>query len=180
VRSLVLLLALAGCSSRPLPDLGSVPEFALIAEDGTGFGTAQLRGAPWIADFIYTRCPGPCPALTTQVARLQKRLPPSFKLVSFTVDPDRDSPAALKAYAARFGAEPGRWRFLTGKRAVLRSLAQDGFKLPVVDEDRGLIGHSLKIALVDPDLRVRGYYDGDDAEALRRLERDAASFAAPR
>ncbi len=173
-------LALCACAPPPLPDYGALPGFSLVAQDGAAFGSRQLAGSPWIADFIYTSCPGPCPALTARLASMQKALPAPVRLVSFTVDPERDTPRVLKDYAARFGADPARWRFLTGKRSELRALARDGFKVPVTDAGGGLVGHTLKVALVDPALRVRGYYDGDDAASMGRLERDAAALAAAR
>jgi protein SCO1 len=179
-KPLVFLTLLAACARPELPVLGTLPDFRLVAEDGEAFGAAELKGAPWAADFVYTSCPGPCPALSARMAALQARLPASVRLVSVTVDPERDRPEVLRAYARRLGAEAGRWRFLTGKRDAVRRLISEGFKLPVADQPAGLVAHSEKFALVDAELRLRGYYDGNDEASLKRLERDAGALAARR
>ena len=99
-------LFLAACSRpEPLPDLGSTPDFSLIDQTGGVFERA-LRGHVWVADFIYTQCPGPCPLMSERMRRIQTRTSgrPSIRLVSFSVDPSRDTPIALAAYAKRFTA----------------------------------------------------------------------------
>src|SRR5581483_10370988 len=70
-----LVLAACGCAKPALPDYGVLPEFRLIAQDGKAFGSAELKGFPWVADLIYTSCPGPCPILSTRMASLQGKLP---------------------------------------------------------------------------------------------------------
>lgn len=164
-----------------LPTLGRLPEFtatAVTTVSERAFSSAELGGHPWVAGFIFTSCAGPCPALTSNMARLQGRLPKEVKLLSFTVDPDRDSPEVLKAYAARFAADPGRWYFLTAGKARLYPLLRQGFKLAAVEDPGAPSGlrvtHSTKLVLVDSEGRIRGYYDGDDRETLERLVQDAA------
>lgn len=157
-------IGLAGCR-RQLPRLGAAPSF----------GQSDLAGHPWIADFIYTSCPGPCPVLSANMARLQRALPPSVLLVSFTVDPERDTPEALAEYGKRFGADPARWRFVRLGQAELSRVMGDGFKLALAA--KGAIVHSTKLVLVDAQGAIRGYYDGEDEAALKRLEGDAASLA---
>lgn len=170
--------------SRELPRLAELPEFRLTAVAAKGppqslTGDA-LRGRVWIADFVFTSCAGPCPLLTTKMAELQKALPDGVALVSFTVDPDEDSPERLQRYARRFGADPGRWRFATGDKAGLYRLLREGFKLAVVEDPSAPEGrrvtHSTKFVLVDSSMTVRGYYDGQDAQELAGLQRDAASL----
>lgn len=167
------------CSPAPKPQK-ALPDFSLTAVtvDGTSpFDLRTMRGRAWIADFVYTRCAGPCPMLTANMAGLQKRLPKSIGLLSFTVDPDHDSPEALNEYARTFKADPQRWFFLTGEKAELVKLVRDGFLLPVVENAAALPGerfaHSTKFVLIDADGRVRGWYDGDDAAALDKLAADA-------
>lgn len=141
-------------------------------------GLGDLQGNVWLAGFIFTRCGGPCPLITHNMAGLQKKLPPEVRLVSFTVDPDHDTPLVLKEYAARFKADPARWRFVTGKRSELYALYRDGFKLAVSLDPKAppslRAAHSAKLVLVDREGRPRGYYDGEDASALEGLPRDAA------
>ena len=98
-----------------------------------------------------------------------------MQLVSFTVDPDHDTPSVLASYASHYGAQPGRWRFVTGRREAISALAQDGFRLGV-GEAEGTpaepITHSVRLVLIDQQGRLRGYYDATDPEAVNRLTRD--------
>ncbi len=145
------------------------------------FSPSDLSGAPWIADFIFTSCSGPCPILSTRMAALQKTVPARVRLVSFTVDPDTDSPELLAEYARKFGADPRRWLFATGDKAGLYRFLREGFELPVVEDPAQPAGvrvtHSTKFALVDSSMTVRGYYDGQDRAELSALERDARRLA---
>ncbi|MBI4060165.1 MAG: SCO family protein [Elusimicrobia bacterium] len=172
-------LLMPACAPEPKP-LRALPDFALTAVTVEGtfpFDLGALRGRARVANFVYTRCTGPCPMLSASMARLQKSLPESIGLLSFTVDPDHDSPKVLALYARKFEADPKRWFFLTGEKAELIRLARDGFLLPVVENAAATPGerfaHSTKFVLIDPEGRVRGWYDGDDAAALERLAADA-------
>jgi protein SCO1/2 len=161
----------------PLPVLGTLPEFALVERAGTAVGSRDLAGGVWIADFVFTRCPDFCPALTARMAGLQKALPRDgepVRLVSFSVDPAYDTPEVLRAYAARAGADPT-WLFLTGAREAVAGLLRDGFKVAWADggPPTSPITHSDRFVLVDRALRIRGYYHGTDAADVARLARDA-------
>jgi protein SCO1/2 len=159
---------------------GQVPAFNLIASDGSAFDSAALAGKVWVASFVFTTCKNSCPMLSAQMKRLQQSLPPgdAYALLSLTVDPDKDSPKVLAAYRRDLGADDPRWSFLTGKKAALKSLIQDGFKLTAepgerLTDERGHpdILHSSKLVLVDKHGVIRGYYDGllgASAEAVRR------------
>src|SRR3989441_8540501 len=93
---------------------GTVPGFQLTNQNGQPFGSAQLSGKIWIADFIYTTCPGPCPMISSRMSELQKPLEKTdVHLVSFSVDPEKDTPEVLRGYAEMLRAEPKRWDFLT-------------------------------------------------------------------
>jgi protein SCO1/2 len=161
----------------PLPVLGTLPEFTLVERSGKPLGSADLAGQVWIADFVFTHCPDFCPALTARMAGLQKTLPRDrdpVRLVSFSVDPARDTPDVLRDYAARAGADE-RWLFLTGPRETLAGLLRDGFKVAWADDGPSTspITHSDRFVLVDRALRIRGYYHGMNADDLARLARDA-------
>ena len=106
------------------------PPFVLTDQDGKPFGSEQLQGKIWIADFIYTTCPGPCPMISSRMSETQKPLEDTdVKLVSFSVDPAHDTPAVLRDYAKKLHAQPGRWEFLTGDKSTIYHLSRDGFKL---------------------------------------------------
>lgn len=118
------VLLLASCKPKiALPEYGVVSPFTLTAQTGQPFdGEKQLRGSVWVADFIYTTCPGPCPRMTSQMRRLQQAVDKNVKLVSYTVDPARDTPAVLAEYAKVHHASPANWYFLTGPVSTLAVL----------------------------------------------------------
>jgi protein SCO1/2 len=153
----------------PLPDYGAAPEFALTRENGETVKSSDLAGSPWIADFIFTRCQGVCPFMTSKLGDLQKKLP-GFRFVSFSVDPGHDTPAALSEYASRYGADTSRWIFLTGDPAAADRVTAAFHMNPTAEPSM----HSSRFALVDAYGRIRGYYDSSDEEAMGRLEKDAA------
>ncbi len=170
--ALALCVLLSGCRKEPLPVYWQVPAFELTAQTGQPFSSAALAGRIWVADFIYTTCPGPCPRMSSQMRGVQAAVQslPDVKLVSFTVDPKTDTPAVLAAYAVRYHAVPGRWFFLTGEPGVLDNICRNGFKLGNVD---GSLEHSTRFVLVDRRSRVRGFYSpAEEDDALPRLLRD--------
>ncbi len=169
----LLLLLLAGCDTRPpLPVLGTVPHFELTAQDGRVFNSDALRGHVWVADFIFTHCPGPCLRMSTLLGRVQKATAkfPDIRLISFTIDPARDTPSALAAFASRYQADPTRWTFLTGPQATLQLLSRDAFKLADVD---GTMNHSTRFVLVDRKGQLRGYYGTTDEDPVAKVASDA-------
>ena len=160
---------------RTVSSYGSVPEFVLVNQDGQNFGSPQLRGKIWIADFVYTTCPGPCPMISSRMSELQKPLQKTdVHLVSFSVDPAKDTPQVLLTYAERLQAEPGRWDFLTGPQSTIYNLSRNGFKLAVSDgsDEKGIPVHSTRMILVDRHGAIRGYYDAAEADAITKLVAD--------
>lgn len=155
-------------ASSVLPVLAEPAPFSLTRESGEAFSSEELKNRPWVADFIFTRCPNQCPAMGFKLAALQKTLPQPVRLVSFSVDPGHDTPAVLQTYAQRFGAQPERWIFLTGDAGTIRRIQSD-LKLSN-GEDPNL--HSLRFVLMDAAGRARGTYDSEDAAALERLKKD--------
>ncbi|HEY5911545.1 MAG TPA: SCO family protein [Verrucomicrobiae bacterium] len=192
---LALVLAALRLQSpgRPLPVYGQVAEFTLTNQFGQAVSLGDLRGHPWVADIIFTRCPGPCLAMTGQMRDLQQapRSATGARLVTLTTDPDFDTPPILKSYAERFGADTNRWLFLTGTKKAIASLAIDSLKLTALpkkpeerDSPNDLFVHSTIFVLVDKNGRLRGVYETTGAGtnpaavksqilgALRRLERE--------
>jgi len=175
---LLLFIPLAGCrKGPPLPVYWQIPAFQLTAQSGEPFDSNSLEGSIWVADFIYTTCPGPCPRMSAQMRGIQNAVEsmPDVKLVSFTVDPKKDTPAVLAAYATRYRAEPGHWFFLTGEQAALETLCRNGFKLGDVD---GTLVHSTRFVLLDRHSRVRGFYSTSEDGAVPKLLHDIRTLAA--
>ncbi|MBI2194872.1 MAG: DUF420 domain-containing protein [Planctomycetes bacterium] len=165
----------SGLDSLRLADLGVIPDFELTESSGMSVKSSDIRGSVWLADFIFTRCAGPCPILSRQMARLQKELPRAVRFVTFSVDPEWDTPQVLAEYARGYGAEPGRWLFLTGRKAEIYHLVTGSFHLTVEDtggDPGSAILHDTRFMLVDAAGHIRGYYDGNDAEAQARLRAD--------
>jgi len=152
-------------------------DFVLINQDSMPFTADSLRGYIHVADYFFTRCPGICPRLSSAMQMLQGRLDGKasrVRLVSYTIDPEYDRPAILREYARRYGADPRRWTFVTGPDTILYRLAVKGYLIPVdksADTTQGELGyvHSDMLVLVDPDLRIRGFYSGLDSLQLKRL-----------
>lgn len=153
--------------SRVLQSHGSVPSFALINEKGRTFGSAQLQGKIWIADFISTRDRGEGWIMSTRLAEMQKPLRHTdVHFVSITLDPAHDSPAILRDYAEKVKAQPERWDFLTGPKSVIADLARGGFQR----EDPA---RSTRMILVDRHGVIRGSYDALSADGITKILADA-------
>jgi protein SCO1 len=172
VSALAAALAMVACGDhRTLPVLAEIPQFELTGQTDRPFDSRSLDGHIWVANFIYTSCPGPCPMMTHHMRTIQDATAKSagVQLVSFTVDPDHDTPAVLAQYAAQFKADPARWHFLTGPMERLNALGQEWFKLNRVD---GKLDHSTRFALVDKKRRVRGYYLSGEENFPKDLLKD--------
>jgi protein SCO1 len=171
VLALLAMLLLTACPKPdPLPVIARIAPFTLTAESGQAFQSKSLEGHAYVADFIYTTCPGPCPRMSSQLHGIDtqvRELPVQF--VSFTVDPEHDTPEKLSAYAKQFQADTRRWHFLTGSREAVNDIFRNSFKLGTVD---GTMVHSTRFALVDSQGQLRGYYTSDDPDELRKLVRD--------
>ena len=150
----------------------SVPDFRLTDQQGESLALSDMAGKIWVADFIFTNCPTICPAMTQEMARLQSEFvvnPVYF--VSFSVDPERDTSEVLSRYAAEYGADDRRWRFLTGEKEHIYELAKDGFSLAAGHNGSELL-HSTRFVLVASDGRIYGRYDSRSKPAMLRLRRD--------
>jgi protein SCO1 len=192
-RPLVWMIALAILAGWPVvwalrtpvphspPVLGTVPPFQLTDQDGRAFGSQDLAGRVWVASFLFTRCQTVCPRVTAQMARVQGRtrnLEPALHLVSFSVDPEHDTPARLAAYAQAHRASPRMWTFLTGPADAVQETVERGLRVSMgkdpADPSPAGISHGTHLVLVDGVGRIRGYYDPEEPDAVDRLVRDAA------
>ena len=185
----ILMIVMRGAPTRAsameVPVLGSVPEFSLTEANGTTLQRADLLGKVWIASFLFTRCGEACPLMMQHEARLQPDLPlrDDLRLVSFSVDPDWDTPKVLTEYAHTFGADQSHWLFLTGDKKQVYHLACDGFHLAAQPADPTKempILHSTRLVLVDRGGAIRGYYDSSDPVEMQKLIRDVRQVLAER
>src|SRR5215467_5439586 len=178
----ILFSALALSCSRAsnLETFYPVPDFSLTDQADKTVTLHELKGRVWVADFIFTNCGGTCPVMTEKMRKLQETLPASVRLVSFTVDPARDTTKVLAAYAAEHGANRDRWLFLTGDKQAIYDICIKGFKLPLED-DAGTplepITHSTRFVLVDRQGQIRGYYSGTEEQELNRLASDSKKLS---
>jgi protein SCO1/2 len=172
-----MVMLLSGCGrSAAVPEYSAVPDFTLTERSRRSVTRQDLEGQVWIADFIFTRCAGICPVMSSNMQKLQERLPGEVRLVSFSVDPSNDTPEVLTEYAKRYKADADRWLFLTGDPATMQKLSVDGFKLaldPTGGTEAEPITHSSRFVLVDRKGHIRGYYGTEEADALDRLIADA-------
>lgn len=180
---LVVTLALGAAFCRhdePLPVLYPAPDAEFINQNGAAVSLASFRGSVVVYDFIFTNCAASCPLMTRRmhdvVEGTDKSLPVQF--VSVSVDPSRDTPEVLAAYARRSGADE-RWTFLTGGADTIRRVTVKGFKLPVEPVQPGseALLHSTKFVLADRHGQIRGYYDSLFPDEMKKLEHDIASLA---
>jgi protein SCO1 len=191
---LAYLLSLAEFKQKhKLPVIGAVADFTLTNQDGQVTTLAELTNHVWVADIIFTRCAGPCPIITGYMKSLEDALPKTSnaRLVTLTTDPDYDTPAIMKRYGERFGADFSRWMFLTGPKAQIGALGGGSLKLsavPIQPADQknaaDLFIHTTIFVVVDKHARLRGIFEtmGDGIEwtnvqprivaAVRQLERE--------
>jgi protein SCO1/2 len=180
--SVALALALVARTMRPRPPLpvyGQVPSFRLTDERGAPYTTESMLGHVTVADFVFTRCPTSCPRLTARMAELQARLArdgSNVRLVSFSVDPENDTPQVLSEYAARTHADPARWTFVTGALDDMTRAVVLGFKISAAKIARGAseyeVTHGNWFVVADRAGALRGYYSTEEASNFETLVAD--------
>lgn len=153
-----------------VPNYGPVPDFTLIDQDGDRITKGDLGGKLWIASFIFTNCAGTCPAMAGRTQQLQASLPEDVLLVSYSVDPDRDTPEVLRQWGAKFGRDPAKWTLVTGDFPQLFELMRKGFDL----QTENPLMHSSGFVLVDRYGNRRGYYEALEKDEMPRLIRDVS------
>jgi protein SCO1 len=187
-RRRLLVATTLGClpiaCRKPPPELGSVGEFSLTDQQGRPVTAATMRGKVWAAAFMFTRCPTVCPRITRRMRDLQQAAATAhiaLELVSFSVDPENDTPEVLRAYAQKYGADLTSWRFLTGDLEVVRRTSEQGFKLALdgkatPDAEHFGLFHGSHLVLVDGAGKIRGYYRTSEDEQMKQLLDDAKSL----
>ncbi|HEY3248141.1 MAG TPA: SCO family protein [bacterium] len=163
----VLLLASAAGAAAPFPVVGkAAPDFTLTSESGAQVRLSQFRGKIVLLDFIYTHCTDVCPLITANLARVQRGLAArgwwrkDFVFVSVTTDPARDTPAVLKVYASRYGADLRAWYFLTGAAQTLAAVYK-AYGIVVQPAGMGLQAHAAPTFVISRAGVVLGAYGFD-------------------
>ena len=182
----VIIIAIAGINlwsvfdTKPEALTGtaavSVPNFSLTNQQGEPLGLSDMAGKIWVADFIFTNCPTICPAMTQEMARLQSEfVADPVYFVSFSVDPERDTPKVLSRYAAAYGADNRRWHFLTGDKTKIYQLAEQGFSLAAGHKGSEIL-HSPRFVLIKADGNIHDFYDSRSPPAMLRLRQDVKTL----
>jgi protein SCO1 len=160
----------------------AIGDFTLLTQNGDSLKRKDLDSNIYVVEFFFVNCPNICPKLTTNLARVNKKFNTleDFKTVSITVNPERDSVSALKAYEKQYADSLQSWYFLTGDKKEIYQLARTSFMVNAMQGDGGPDDfiHTELLTLVDKNHHIRGYYDGtnkasvdsliDDIKALRK------------
>ena len=187
---LCLLLIVPSCKedTTPLPILGKkkeidgkevdhfIPEFQYTATDSSQITNADLDDYIYVADFFFTFCPSICPKVTKQMLRIYEEFEDEdrFKLVSYTLDPKRDTPERLGMYGDNLGIDHKKWLFLQGTDQDETYDFAFEHLVPAMQDDEapGGINHSGSIILIDQQRHIRSFGDGTDPEAIDKLIKD--------
>jgi protein SCO1/2 len=202
VMILFITVLSAACSSSnkaELPVYGEIPAFSLTDQNGQTFAKDGMQDMVVLANFIFTNCTAICPTLTPRMAQIQAKLEDSALLgnavilLSFSVDPEHDTPEILLSYAEQHGVNHSAWRFLTGSPETIKQIITDGLKLGYgqinetnkhTHEDGSLhiheydVFHTNRVILGDREGRVRAYYDGGTDWDTRKIISDIEQLLA--
>jgi len=187
-RLLFFFLILIGCihyscksDTGPLPYLGftqyadgdtiyhTIPDFSFVNQDKQVITNSSFKDQVYIADFFFIHCPAICPKVRQQMLRLYKRYEDDdrVKLISYSLDPKRDTVEALQKYATKIEVSSNKWHFLTGDKDLIYDMADAHFVPAFEDPDApGGFDHSGKLILVDQNRHVRGFAEGTDPESV--------------
>jgi len=153
-----------------------IANFRLINQNGNRISQRDYQGKIYVADFFFTTCPSICPIMTNNMVYIQSKImdDPQVKLLSFSVTPEIDSVPQLKKYALEKGVNDKKWNLLTGEKKEIYTLARKSYFVVKEDGDGGPhdMIHTENFVLVDPEKRIRGYYDGTDKTAMENLLAD--------
>jgi protein SCO1/2 len=161
---------------------GAIPDFSFTKENGASFTKRDMLGHVSIANFIFTRCPTICPVFTMKMQRVAEQTSAKIQLVSFSVDPEYDTPERLAAYAAKHQIDTKRWHFLTGDHKAVKDTVEGALKISMErmgEDENGVpdIVHGSHFVLFDGEGQIRGYYNSDDAKRIATMIQDAESLS---
>ena len=186
---LIVVLYLLACDTIPkeLPILGhkkevdgvveyhTIPDFSFYNQDSVEVNNATFAKKAYVVDFFFTSCPTICPKVTQQMRRIYSEFEDEDRLalLSYTIDPKRDSVGRLKKYATDLDVSSDRWHFVTGQKEKLHGIAEDYFSVVVEDKYApGGFDHSGRLILVDENRHVRAFCDGTNEEDVNRFMKE--------
>ena len=157
-----------------------IANFRLTNQNGHIVTQQDYENKIYVADFFFTTCPSICPIMTDNMGYVQSQIldDPNVKLLSFSVTPEIDSVPQLKKYALEKGVKDEKWNLLTGDKKEIYTLARKSYFVAKEDGDGGPhdMIHTENFVLIDPDKRIRGYYDGTDRAAMQTLLEDMTTL----
>ncbi|MFD1363632.1 SCO family protein [Lentibacillus salinarum] len=176
---LLLTLFLAACGEEIETNMSEeVSDFEFTTQDTETLSNDDLKGKWWVADFVFTNCTTVCPPMTSNMAHLQQKMKENnldAQLVSFSVDPERDTPEALKEYAQNFQADLSNWTFLTGYDfQTIKEFSIKSFKslLKKPPEGSDQVTHGTSFFLINPEGKVIKQYNGTQSEEMQKIADD--------
>ena len=158
--------------------IGSVPDFNFTTQEGKPLTKTDLLGKVWLVDFMFTRCSGPCPMMSSRMAEISRELAKAVdvRLVSVSIDPEHDTPEILSEYAARLQADPKRWIFLTGPKKEIEQFTTKGMLQALATDSSGVPTHSTRFLVIDRDWQIRKTRSLDEPEIVQKLLIDIGSL----
>ena len=167
---------LVDSSLQHIKKFHKISNFNLVNQNGNNISQEFYHNKIYVADFFFTTCPSICPIMTNNMLKVQEKIKndPNVLIVSFSVDPKTDSVAQLKKYAKEKGVDDLKWNLLTGDKKQIYDLARKSFFVAEIDKDSDSndIIHTENFVLVDPDKRIRGFYDGTNMDEIKNLISD--------
>ena len=167
---------LVDSSLQHIKKFHKISNFNLVNQNGNNISQEFYHNKIYVADFFFTTCPSICPIMTNNMLKVQEKIKndPNILIVSFSVDPKTDSVAQLKKYAKEKGVDDLKWNLLTGDKKQIYDLARKSFFVAEIDKDSDSndIIHTENFVLVDPDKRIRGFYDGTNLDEIKNLISD--------
>lgn len=195
-----LVLFTAGCQTKKLPFLGepetvkkvvdgkeveekvypTIPDFSFINQNQETVTQENYKNKIYVADFFFVTCPTICPVMKKNMLDVYKEFKdnPDVRILSHTIDPDHDTPAVLKQYAADLGVSGNMWQFVTGDKQKIYEIGQKHYMVSATEDSTQAGGyiHSGAFILVDKDRHIRGMYDGTTKEGTNKLREDIATL----
>lgn len=153
---------------EPPEPIFEIPDFSFEISDGGRFSKQNMLGKLTILSFFFTSCPATCPAINSEISRLarQNQTESELQFVSVSLDPKRDTPEKINAYAMTYRSDPTQWRFLRGPQEDVDALLA-ALKLGMGPD---ISAHTTRLILIDRQAMVLGYYDPFDDSSLERLQ----------